>query len=81
MRREVSVTNPDELVARAIRTSRSRSRHASAMRASFSFSAGESSTTSVLRRGGRLFELTDRETDRETGREVERDGGCEDMVD
>jgi hypothetical protein len=38
--------------------------------ASFSFSAGESSTTDEVRRGGRLVELTERDTEREGLREA-----------
>jgi hypothetical protein len=66
VRRSSSLTRPEELVARWTRVGRWRSRHAAATSASFSFSAGERSTaTGDGRRGGRLVELTERDTARE----------------
>jgi hypothetical protein len=56
-------------VARRTSAARSPSRHAAEISASFSFSAGESSTTGDVRRGGRLVELTERDG----GRDPERD--------
>jgi hypothetical protein len=70
VRRRLSLTRPEVLVARCTRVGRSRSRHAAEISASFSFSAGESSTTDGVRRGGRLLELTERDV----GRDAEREG-------
>jgi hypothetical protein len=63
-------------VASCTRVDRSPSRHAAKIRASFSFSAGESSTIGGVRRDGRLFELTERDV----GRDAERDGLREAMA-
>jgi len=49
------------LVARRITALRSASWQATVIRAAFSFSAGEGSGVEVLRRGGRLVELAERE--------------------
>jgi hypothetical protein len=65
VRRRPSLINPEVLVARFTRVDTSRSRHAAVISASFSFSAGESSTTGVARRCGRLVELTERDTERD----------------
>jgi hypothetical protein len=65
VRRRLSLIRPEVLVARLTKVDTSRSRHAAAISASFSFSAGESSTTGVARRCGRLVELTERDTERE----------------
>ena len=65
MQRKLSLTRPDTLVASSAKVLTSWSLHAVAINASFSFSAGESSTTGVTRRGGTLPELTERERERE----------------
>ena len=65
VRRRLSVSSPEGVVASWTRAGRSRSRHAAVISASFSFSAGERSTTGELRRRGRLVELTERDTERE----------------
>jgi hypothetical protein len=65
VRRRPSLTSPKVLVDRCTRVARSRSSHAAAMSASFSFSAGESSMTGVARRDGTLLELTERDVGRE----------------
>lgn len=70
MRRKPSLTRPELLVARWTRVLTSPSSHAARISASFSFSAGESSTTGVARRGGRLLGLTERETERDGVREA-----------
>jgi hypothetical protein len=70
VRRRLSLIRPEVLVARCTSAARSPSRHAAEINASFSFSAGESSTTGDARRGGRLLELTERDV----GRDPERDG-------
>jgi hypothetical protein len=70
VRRRLSLMRPELVVARWTRVDRWRSRHAPAISASFSFSAGESSTTGDVRRGGRLLELTERDTERDAEREV-----------
>jgi hypothetical protein len=70
VRRKPSLIRPEVLVASWTRACTSQSRHAAVISASFSFSAGESSTTDDVRRGGRLLELTERDTEREGLREA-----------
>jgi hypothetical protein len=70
VRRRLSLIRPEVLVASCTSAARSPSRHAAEISASFSFSAGESSTTDGVRRDGRLVELTERDV----GRDPEREG-------
>lgn len=67
VRRRASVTRPEELVASWARVLTSPSSQAARIKASFSLSAGDSSTTGVACRGGRLPVLTERETEGDEG--------------
>jgi hypothetical protein len=67
VRRSVSLTRPWMLVARRTRWPRSRDWQAAAMRAAFSFSAGDSSGAVLVLRRDTLAELTEREVAREDG--------------
>lgn len=62
VRRRLSLTSPEVLVARSTRAATWPSLHAARISASLACSAGESSFTGVGRRGGRLAVLTERET-------------------